>query len=136
MNGVSYDIPGMRVQVPLSGCFVCFVPVVPQLQSDWSLSCDHGLDNASYCENNNNNSSSNNNKCGVLVRVVALSGPSSAKQFVMADFFLFSNHFTRMHTKRILTFLHQNVIPGAYVFVSLLHRIKNLILSCGVALSL
>ena len=27
---------------------------VPQLQSDWSLSCDHGLDYGSYCENNNN----------------------------------------------------------------------------------
>ena len=27
-----------------------------QLQSDWSLSCDHGgLDYASWCENNNNN---------------------------------------------------------------------------------
>ena len=31
---------------------------IPQLQSDWSLSCDHGLDNASKCENNNSN---NNN---------------------------------------------------------------------------
>ena len=35
---------------------VCVFPWgIPQLQSDWSLSCDHGLDYASYCENNNNN---------------------------------------------------------------------------------
>ena len=36
--------------------FVCAFPWgIPQLQSDWSLSCDHGLDYASPCENNNNN---------------------------------------------------------------------------------
>ena len=35
--------------------FVCVFPRgIPQLQSDWSLSCDHGLDYASSCENNNN----------------------------------------------------------------------------------
>ena len=32
---------------------------IPQLQSDWSLSCDHGLFYASSCENNNNNSLQN-----------------------------------------------------------------------------
>ena len=35
---------------------VCVFPWgIPRLQSDWSLSCDHGLDYASYCENINNN---------------------------------------------------------------------------------
>ena len=28
---------------------------IPQLQSEWSLSCDHRLDYASLCENNNSN---------------------------------------------------------------------------------
>ena len=38
---------------------LCFFPGgIPPLQSDWSLSCDHGLGCASSCENNNNN---NNN---------------------------------------------------------------------------
>ena len=38
------------------GC-LCFLPWgIPQLQSDWSLSCNHGLRlyYASYCENNKN----------------------------------------------------------------------------------
>ena len=35
------------------GLFVFFPWGIPQLQSDWSLSCDHGLDYASLCENNN-----------------------------------------------------------------------------------
>ena len=39
---------------------VCVFPWgIHQLQSDWSLSCDHGLDYASYCENNNNNNNNN-----------------------------------------------------------------------------
>ena len=38
------------------GLFVFFPWGIPQLQSCWSLSCDHGLDHGSYCENNNNNS--------------------------------------------------------------------------------
>ena len=37
------------------GLFVFFPWGIPQLQSDWRLSCDHGLDYASRCENNNNN---------------------------------------------------------------------------------
>ena len=36
------------------GLFVFFPWGIPQLQSEWSLSCDHGLDYASECENNNN----------------------------------------------------------------------------------
>ena len=40
----------------------------PPLQSIWSLSCDHGLDHASECENNNNNNHNNNsNTC--LIRL-------------------------------------------------------------------
>ena len=35
--------------------FVFFLWGIAQLQSDRSLSCDHGLDYASLCENNNNN---------------------------------------------------------------------------------
>ena len=35
------------------GLFVFFPWGIPQRQSDWSLSCDHGLDYASLCENNN-----------------------------------------------------------------------------------
>ena len=35
---------------------------IPHLKSDWSLSCDHGLDYASYFENNNSNNNNNNNK--------------------------------------------------------------------------
>ena len=48
---------------------VCAFPLsVPQLQSDWSLSCDHGLDyNASYCDNNSNNNNNNNNRGGNAV---------------------------------------------------------------------
>ena len=38
---------------------LCFPWGVFQLQSDGSLSCDHGLDDASSCENNNNGGSSN-----------------------------------------------------------------------------
>ena len=54
MNCVSYDTPGMRV--PLLVLFVLFFPWgIPPLQSDWSLSYDHGLHYASYCDNNNNN---------------------------------------------------------------------------------
>ena len=34
---------------------------IPQLQSDLSLSCDHGLDCASKCENNNKNNNRKNN---------------------------------------------------------------------------
>ena len=30
------------------GLFVCFPRGIPQLQRDWSLSCNHGLDYASY----------------------------------------------------------------------------------------
>ena len=42
--------------------WVCAFPRgIPQLQSDWSLSCDYGLDYASYCENNSNNNDNNNN---------------------------------------------------------------------------
>ena len=44
MNCVSCDIPGMRVP-PWVACV--FPWGIPQLQSDWSLSCDHGLDYAS-----------------------------------------------------------------------------------------
>ena len=48
MNCVSCDICVCHLW------FVCvFFPWgIPQLQSDWSLSCDHGLDYASKCENN------------------------------------------------------------------------------------
>ena len=42
MNCVSYDI---RMRVPL--LVSVFFLGIPQLQSDWSLSCDHGLDYAS-----------------------------------------------------------------------------------------
>ena len=35
--------------------FVFFFWGIPQLQSDWNLSCDHAIDYASECENNNNN---------------------------------------------------------------------------------
>ena len=35
--------------------FVFFRWGIPQLQRDWSLSCDHGLDYASQCENDNSN---------------------------------------------------------------------------------
>ena len=42
MNCVSCDICMDRLW------FVCVSPWdIPQLQSDWSLSCDHGLDYAS-----------------------------------------------------------------------------------------
>ena len=51
MNCVGRDIPGMRV--PPLVC-LCFPWGIPQLQSDWSLSCDHGLDYASERENKNN----------------------------------------------------------------------------------
>ena len=37
------------------GLFVFFPWGIPQLQSDWSLSCDRGRDYASECENKNNN---------------------------------------------------------------------------------
>ena len=47
MNCVSCDICVYHL-----GLCVCFPWGIPQLQSDWSLSCDHGLDYAS--ENNNN----------------------------------------------------------------------------------
>ena len=48
MNCVSCDICVYHLW------FVCVLPSgIPQLQSDWSLSCDHGLDYASECENNN-----------------------------------------------------------------------------------
>ena len=43
MNCVSYDI---CVHTTL-GLFVFFPWGIPQLQSDWSLSCDNGLDYAS-----------------------------------------------------------------------------------------
>ena len=42
MNCVSCDM-----RVPPSVCFVFFPGGIPQLQSDWSLSCNHGLDYAS-----------------------------------------------------------------------------------------
>ena len=35
------------------GLSVFFSWGLPQLQSDWSLSCDHGLDYESLCENEN-----------------------------------------------------------------------------------
>ena len=50
MNCVSCDIYVYHL-----GLFVFFPWDIPQLQSDWSLSCDHGLDHSSQCENNNNN---------------------------------------------------------------------------------
>ena len=38
----------MRVNVRTTTTTVCVFPWdIPQLQSDWSLSCDHGLDYAS-----------------------------------------------------------------------------------------
>ena len=43
MNCVSCDICLYHL-----GLCVCFPWGIPQLQSDWSLSCDHGLDYASY----------------------------------------------------------------------------------------
>ena len=52
MNCVSCDICMYHLW------FVFFPWGIPQLQRDWSLSFDHGLDNASLCENNSNN---NNN---------------------------------------------------------------------------
>ena len=36
------------------GLFVFSPWDIAQLQSDWSMPCDHGLDNVSYCEDNNN----------------------------------------------------------------------------------
>ena len=48
MNCVSCDICVYHL-----GLFVFFPQGIPQLQSDWSLSCDHGLDYSSKCENNN-----------------------------------------------------------------------------------
>ena len=42
MNCVSCDICVYHL-----GLCVCFPWGIPQLQSDWSLSCDHGLDYAS-----------------------------------------------------------------------------------------
>ena len=54
MNCVSCDI-----NVTTFG--LCTFPLgIPQLQSDWNLSCDRGLDYASLCENNNNNSNNYN----------------------------------------------------------------------------
>ena len=53
MNCVSCDICVYHLWK--FGLFVFFPWIIPQLQSDCSLSCDHGLDYASYCENNNNN---------------------------------------------------------------------------------
>ena len=48
--------------------FVCVFPRgIPQLQSDRSLPCDHGLDYASQCENNNNN----NNFVCALASIIA-----------------------------------------------------------------
>ena len=41
--------------------FVFFPWGIPPLQSDWSMSCDHGLDHANYCEYNNNNHNNNSN---------------------------------------------------------------------------
>ena len=41
---------------------------IPQLQGGWSLSCDHGLDYASQCENDNN--SNNNNMAAEVVSLV------------------------------------------------------------------
>ena len=49
------------IRVRLLACFVFFPSGVLRLQSDWSPSCGHRLDYASWCENNNNNSNSNNN---------------------------------------------------------------------------
>ena len=50
MNCVSCDICVYHL-----GLFVFLPWGIPQLhQSDWSLSCDHGLVYASSCENNNN----------------------------------------------------------------------------------
>ena len=46
MNCVSCEICVYHL-----GLCVCFPWGIPQLQSDWSLSCDHGLD---YANNNNN----------------------------------------------------------------------------------
>ena len=50
-TGISYLVWYMRV--PLLVC-LCF-------SRGRSLSCDHGLDYASKCENNNNNNNNNNN---------------------------------------------------------------------------
>ena len=36
------------------GLFMFFPWGIVSFQSDWSLSCDHGLDYVSDCENNNN----------------------------------------------------------------------------------
>ena len=56
MNCVSCDICVYHLW------FVCVFPWgIPQLQSDWSLPCDHGLDYARQCENNSNNNNNNNN---------------------------------------------------------------------------
>ena len=56
MNCVSYDICVYRT----FGLFGVFPWGILPLQSDWSLSCDHGHDYTSYCENNNSNSNNNN----------------------------------------------------------------------------
>ena len=44
------------MRVPPLVLYVFFAWGIPQLQSDWSLSCDHGLDYASECENNSHES--------------------------------------------------------------------------------
>ena len=49
MDCVSYNISVYHFWLVC----VCFPCGIPPLQSDWSLSCDHGLDYASCCENNN-----------------------------------------------------------------------------------
>ena len=48
MNCVSYDICVYHIDYTSFGLFVFFPWGIPQLQSDWSLSCDHRLDYASY----------------------------------------------------------------------------------------
>ena len=60
MNCVSCDICVYHLW------FVCAFSPIPQLQSDWSLSREHGLDYASQCQNN---SSNNNNYRAILARV-------------------------------------------------------------------
>ena len=56
-----------RMRVPPLVLFVFFPWGIPQIQSDWSLSCDHGLDYASLCEHTNTNiiTTNNNNNSSV-----------------------------------------------------------------------
>ena len=44
-------VPLLSIRIPLV-CFLFRRGLVLSLESDWSLSCDHGLNCASYCVNN------------------------------------------------------------------------------------